>query len=46
VYKKDMLDDGSGEAGRLLYILLSIRSAELEFASGFAPTDGDVGFQV
>jgi hypothetical protein len=46
LYKKDMLDDGSGEAGRLLYILLSIRSGELEFARGFGPADVDVGFQV
>ena len=39
-----MLDDGSGDAGRSLHILSSIIPAELEFPSGFVPTDVDVGF--
>ena len=45
-YNKDMLNDGSGDAGRSMHILLSIRSAELELARGFVPADVDVGFQV
>ena len=45
LYDEDMIDDGSRDTGRLLHILLSIRSTELqvEFASGFVPTDIDVG---
>ena len=41
-----MLDGGSGDAGRSQHILLSIISAELEFPSGFVPTDVDVVCQV
>ena len=46
LYDEDMLDDGSGDAGRSLHILLSIRSTEFEFASRFVPMDIDVGHQV
>ena len=46
LYDEDMLDNRSGDAGQSLHILLSIRSAEFEFASRFIPTDIDIGHQV